>query len=329
MDSAESLRILERYSLVILPALVVAEQFGIPLPAVPALLGVGALAAAGQVSIPLVLGAIAVAALTVDFVWYELGRRRGAGVLAKLCQMSLKPDSRVRRTEHVFARYGAGFILVAKFVPGLTTVVPPLAGIVAIGRARFALYELIGVLLWAGTWVGLGYFFSDAISSIALSAARLGRMLVFVPLAVVAGYVLVKYLRRRRSLRTFRLARASPEAARLEAGEEIPIIDQHDGTQVDPDRRSWRDTDSSSSLVVLTAGAVAVVDYYESQLADRQAEAPGQEEFDAGEHGHLRPGIVRAAHRSQDSQFRERGDRANAVTHGQPSGTARCRSPDL
>src|SRR5262245_32172857 len=104
----ESLWILERYSLVILPALVVAEQLGIPLPAVPALLGVGALAAAGQASIPLVLGAITVVALSVDFVWYELGRRRGAGVLAKLCRMSLEPDSCVRRTERVFARYGAG-----------------------------------------------------------------------------------------------------------------------------------------------------------------------------------------------------------------------------
>jgi membrane protein DedA with SNARE-associated domain len=69
MDPLESLRILEQYSLVILPTLVVAEQLGIPLPAVPALLGVGALAATGQGSIPLVLGAIAVVALSVDFVW--------------------------------------------------------------------------------------------------------------------------------------------------------------------------------------------------------------------------------------------------------------------
>jgi membrane protein DedA with SNARE-associated domain len=193
MEHAESLRILERYSLVILPALVVAEQLGIPVPAVPALLGIGALAAAGQVSLPLVLGA-------------------SAGVLSKLCRMSLQPDTCVGRTEHVFARYGAAFILVAKFVPGLTTVVPPLAGMAAIGRARFALYELGGVLLWAGTWVGLGYFFSDAISSIALSATRLGRMLGVVVLGAVAAYILGRYLRRRLSLRTLRLVRSSPEA---------------------------------------------------------------------------------------------------------------------
>ena len=211
MDSTDSLQFLARYGLVILPALVVAEQFGIPLPAVPALLGVGALAAAGQVSIPLVLGTIAAAALSVDFVWYELGRRRGADVLAKLCRTSPESDSCVRRAKNVVARYGAGAMLVAKFVPGLTTVMPPLAGVVAIGRGRFALYELGGVLLWAGTWIGLGYFFSDAIASIALSAARLGRVLGVVVVAAVGAYGLVKYLRRRLPLRALQPARISRE----------------------------------------------------------------------------------------------------------------------
>lgn len=206
MDSTESLWIVQRYSLVILPALVVAEQLGIPLPAVPALLGVGALAATGQVSIPMVLGAIVVVALAMDLGWYELGRRRGAEALAKLCRMSLRPESCVGKTERVFARYGPQFILVAKFVPGLTTLVPPLAGIAGIGRARFAIFEVGGVLLWAGTWVGLGYFFSGAVASIALAASTLGRMLGVVLLAVAGAYILVRYLRRRASLRKSRLA---------------------------------------------------------------------------------------------------------------------------
>lgn len=227
MNAADSLHILERYSLVILPALVVAEQFGVPLPAVPALLAVGALAATGRVSMWLVLSAIAAVALCVDFGWYELGRRRGAPVLAKLCRLSLEPDSCVRRADNAFARYGAQAMLVAKFVPGLTTVVPPLAGIFAIGRARFALYEIGGVLLWAGTWMGLGYFFSEAISSLALGAARLGRMLGIVVVAAGGGYILVKYLRRRFFLRRLRVNRISPIElkARLDAGADISIID--------------------------------------------------------------------------------------------------------
>jgi membrane protein DedA with SNARE-associated domain len=227
MGPADSLQILERYAVVILPVLVVAEQIGVPLPAVPALLGVGALGAQGRVSIPLVLGAIAIAALTTDFAWYELGRRRGATVLAKLCRLSLEPDSCVRRAERVFTNYGARGMLVAKFVPGLTTVMPPLAGIFAVGRVRFALYDLGGVVLWAGTWMALGYAFSDAIALVTERAAALGRMLGVVVAAALGGYILVKYVRRRLFLRNLRMARISPEALkrRLDAGEDVTVID--------------------------------------------------------------------------------------------------------
>jgi membrane protein DedA with SNARE-associated domain/rhodanese-related sulfurtransferase len=227
MSPADNLQFLEHYGVVILPALAVAEQIGIPLPAVPALLAVGALAAHGRISIPLVLGAISLAALATDFAWYELGRRRGARVLARLCQLSLEPDSCLRRAESIFARHGARSMLAAKFVPGLTTVMPPLAGVFAVPRVRFALYDLAGVLLWAGTWLALGYYFSDAIVLIAAQAAALGRMLGLVVVVVLAGYILVKYVRRHLFLRKLRAASVSPEALRrrLDAGEDITIID--------------------------------------------------------------------------------------------------------
>ncbi len=142
MNAADPLRALDQYALVILPALLVAEQFGIPLPAVPALLGFGALAAHGRGSIGLMLSTMAAVALIVDLAWYEVGRRHGAQVLRGLCRLSREPDFCVRRLVEVFASYGARGMLVAKFVPGLTTVLPPLAGVFAVGRVRFALYEL-------------------------------------------------------------------------------------------------------------------------------------------------------------------------------------------
>jgi membrane protein DedA with SNARE-associated domain/rhodanese-related sulfurtransferase len=226
MTSA-GLALLEQYGVVILPALAVAEQIGVPLPAMPALLAVGALAAQGRVSIPLLLGAISVAALATDLAWYELGRRRGARVLVRLCRLSLEPDSCLRRAESIFARHGARSMLAAKFVPGLTTVMPPLAGVFAVGRGRFALYDLAGVLLWAGTWLALGYFFSDAIALIAARASALGRLFGLMIVATLAGYILVKYWRRHLFLRKLRTARVSPEALRrrLDAGEDVTIID--------------------------------------------------------------------------------------------------------
>jgi len=207
MSPAESLQLLERYSVVILPILVVAEQIGIPLPAVPALLGVGALAASGRASVPLVMAAIMVVALTIDLGWYELGRRRGAAVLARLCRLSPEPHRYVRQTENIFARFGDRGMLIAKFVPGLTTVMPPLAGFFAVGRLRFVFYDLVGVLLWAGTWIGLGYVFTDGISLLAAELARVERALGLLVAAGLIGYVLVKYLRRRPARRAPRNAR--------------------------------------------------------------------------------------------------------------------------
>src|SRR5262245_19391829 len=193
MTPADSPQFLEHYGLVILPALAVAEQIGIPIPAVPALLAVGVLAAHGHISIPVVLGTISLAALAADLVWYELGRRRGAAVLKTLCRLSVEPDSWLRRAERIFTRYGVSSLLGAKFIPGLTTIVPPLAGVFAVTRLRFVLYDLAGVLLWAGTWLAVGYFFSDAIPSIIVRATAIGHIVGLVIVTALAGYLLVKY----------------------------------------------------------------------------------------------------------------------------------------
>jgi membrane protein DedA with SNARE-associated domain len=227
MDLAGSVPWLERYSVIVLPMLVVAEQIGIPLPAVPALLVVGALAAHGRVSVLLVIGAIAAVAIPVDLVWHELGRRRGVRVLARLCRLTLEPDVCVRRTENLFLKHGVRALLVSKFLPGLTTVMPPLAGIFGVSRLRFVLYDLAGVVLWAGLWVAVGYVFSGAIDAVVRRVSTLGHGVGVAAAALLVGWVLVKFLRRWLFLRRLRMARISPEdlKGKLDAGEDVAIID--------------------------------------------------------------------------------------------------------
>ncbi len=227
MTLPDGVQLLERHSAIILPVLVVAEQIGIPLPAVPAVLAVGALAAQGRVSLLLVIGAIAAVVLPVDLVWHELGRRRGARVLSGLCRLSLEPDICVRRTENLFLRHGVRALLVAKFLPGLTTVMPPLAGIFGVSRLRFVFYDLAGVVLWAGLWAGVGYVFSDSIEVMARRVSALGRTSGFVVVAALVGYVLLKYVRRRLFLRRLRIARISPYDLKrmLDAGDDVAILD--------------------------------------------------------------------------------------------------------
>ena len=216
------------YGYVLLFAFVLAEQVGLPVPAVPVLLGVGALSGAGRMSLPLAFAAAIAASLPPDVVWYELGRRRGARVLALLCRISLEPDSCVRRTENLFMQRGRGALLVAKFFPGLSTVAPPLAGMVGIARWQFIALDVAATVLWAGAWIGLGYVFSDALELVAARAGRFGHSIGVVVAVALAAYVGFKFFQRQRFLRSLRIARISPEdlKRRIEAGDpSLAVVD--------------------------------------------------------------------------------------------------------
>jgi len=223
----EGIQFLVRHGYAVLFVWVLAEQIGLPLPAIPLLLAAGALAGAGHLSIAVAIGLAVAASLLSDTLWYEIGRRRGAKVLNFLCRISLEPDSCVRRTENVFARYGARSLLVAKFVPGLNTAAPPLAGMFGMRLSRFALWDGLGAALWASTFAGLGYLFSEQFERVAAYALRLGTWLVVVVVGGLAGYIAWKYVQRQRFLRSLRIARITPGELKekLEAGEEMVIVD--------------------------------------------------------------------------------------------------------
>src|SRR5260370_33615196 len=115
-------------SYLMLFAFVLAEQIGLPIPAVPLLLGVGAFAGTGRMSALAGLATALAASLPPDVVWYELGRARGTRVLDGICRLSLEPDSCVRRTENLFMSRGRWALLAAHFLPRPRTTAPPLAG---------------------------------------------------------------------------------------------------------------------------------------------------------------------------------------------------------
>ena len=207
-------------------AFVLAEQMGLPIPAVPLLLGVGALAATGRMSALAALASALVASLPPDIVWYELGRARGKRVLDVICRLSLEPDSCVRRTENLFLRRGRWALLIAKFLPGLSTIAPPLAGIVGLGRVSFLLLDTLGALLWAGAWIALGYASSSALTPLLALASHLGRWGLAAAGAGLAGYMLIKLVRRRLFLRSLRVARIEPSELkrRLDAADPDLIV---------------------------------------------------------------------------------------------------------
>jgi len=221
------LEFLLRHGYVVLPTLVFAEQVGLPFPATPFLLAAGALAGRGHLSFWFCLALATVAAVLADGLWYQLGRKKGISVLQFLCRISLEPDSCVRRTEGVFAKQGARSLLVAKFVPGLSTAAPPLAGIFHMRRRRFILWDSLGSVLWAGAFLALGYAFSEQIEVIAERATSLGSWLMVLIVAALGGYVAWKFIGRQRFLRELRIGRITPEELKekIDAGEELVIVD--------------------------------------------------------------------------------------------------------
>ena len=222
-----TLEFLLRHGYVVLPGLVFAEQIGLPFPATPFLLAAGALAGTGHMSFWFCLILSAVAALLADGLWYQLGRKKGIAVLQFLCRISLEPDSCVRRTQGVFAKQGARSLLVAKFVPGLSTAAPPLAGIFHMRARRFLLWDFLGSLLWAGGFLFAGYIFSEQIEKVAERAASLGSWLMVLIVAALAGYIAWKFIGRQRFLRELRIGRITPEELKekIDAGEEMVIVD--------------------------------------------------------------------------------------------------------
>ena len=224
-----------RHGYVLLFAVVLGEQLGLPLLGAPVLLATGALAATGRLSLPVALLLAVLACLIGDSVWYQLGRRRGASILTLLCRISLEPDSCVRRTEDVFARYGARVLLVAKFVPGLNTVAPPLSGVVGMQLARFLRWDAGGAFLWAGTYLGLGYLFSAQLEQVAMALSRLGRGAGVLVGIALGAYVAWKYTQRRRFIRQLRVARITPEELmrRRAAGEDVLVVDLRSAIHVE------------------------------------------------------------------------------------------------
>ena len=206
---------------------VLAETMGLPLPSVPLLITMGALAGAGQLNLFLCIGLGVCAALLSDIVWYAVGRKRGNKVLSSICRIALEPDSCVRRTESLFGVYGARSLLVTKFLPGLSAVSTPLAGIIHMPLSRFVLFDVLGILLWAGAYTLVGYIFSEELDRALDYAGGMGKTLFVLVAGGLTIYVLWKYSLRRRFLRQLVIARITPDELKqkLDAGDSIMIID--------------------------------------------------------------------------------------------------------
>ncbi|HAO81795.1 TPA: hypothetical protein DCQ82_03775 [Candidatus Veblenbacteria bacterium] len=114
--------------------------------------------------VPLILLCF-IAAVTGDSVGYTFGRRVGKRFFTREKSFFFNPDN-VVRAENFYAKHGGKAIILARFLPGIRTLAPILAGVGEMHYPTFLLYNVTGGLLWAVGLTSLGYYLGNAIPGI-------------------------------------------------------------------------------------------------------------------------------------------------------------------
>src|SRR5215469_2282663 len=198
------------YAYAILFVWVLIEQIGVPIPSIPVLLTAGTLTATHKVHHVPALLAVLLACSLSDTIWYSLGRRYGHSVLQLVCRFSFEASTCVSKTEGYFNRRGPATLLFAKFVPGLSTVAPPIAGQIGMPYPRFLLWDLGGSIIWAETFLLAGRFFGDVAQKSAPFFHWLGRFAFAIFVLMVLSLMAYRILKQRKFLQQVRELRLEP-----------------------------------------------------------------------------------------------------------------------
>jgi membrane protein DedA with SNARE-associated domain/rhodanese-related sulfurtransferase len=181
---------------------VFANQICLPIPSVLFLMAAGALAAQGKMRASIVLILSVAACLAADWIWFWLGRRWGSQAIGLLCRFASDPKRCASDAREQFRRYGLAVVCIAKFLPGVDGIMPPLVGAEGVPLAGFLILDAIGSAVWSAGYVGLGYVCSDQLE-VAMGWARHFGAAVVITIATTScvyagwrGLTLVRMIRR-------------------------------------------------------------------------------------------------------------------------------------
>jgi len=205
------------------------EAIGLPVPAALALVAAGAASASGVMHPALVLVVAVGAMLTGDITLYLAGRYMGWTLLGFLCGVSLSPEVCILRAAKWFYKRGRTTLLFAKFVPGVGSMAPPLAGSMNMRASQFLRFDLGGALLYTVAYGSLGYLFRDVFRLIAGGLQAFSRVVgwaIFVGVIGFVGYRVWLYARYRLTRFVRRVPVGDVEARlNLEGAPDIIIAD--------------------------------------------------------------------------------------------------------
>jgi membrane protein DedA with SNARE-associated domain/rhodanese-related sulfurtransferase len=209
---------------------VLANQLCLPVPGILFLMAAGALSAHGHMQTGIVVLLSVLPCLAADGIWFLLGRKWGSQTMRLLCRLSTDPRTCSRNAHEKFGRYGLPLLCVAKFLPGLDAVIPPLAGAEGVSPAGFLALDAVGSFLWSAFYVGVGYAFSNQLEIAAGWAKHFGTaagLAIGVPCCLYAGWrglILILMIRR------LEVRRVSPTMLhrKLRSGNRVALLDLQD-----------------------------------------------------------------------------------------------------
>ena len=180
------------YAVVFVATLI--DATAIPFPGRLFLAAAGALAAAGEVSVTLVIVLGAAGILITDHVWYFAGPLGRDRLLRLYGWLTFSPPGCVPRITDWIKRVGALTIVAGRFVAAVRVLTWPLARAHGVGYPLFLTLDLVAALVWTSTWVALGWFVGDRWSQASAEARWAGVVLGLVSALAVVG---VRLWRRR------------------------------------------------------------------------------------------------------------------------------------
>src|SRR5580698_1651867 len=179
-----------QHGVLMLSVFVFLQAIGLPVPCAIALILAAAESAKGHLPMIGVLGGSFGAMLAGDALMFLLGRRTGWWLLGTLCRITLNPESCVVTSADTFYRRGRSLLVIAKFLRGINSMAPPLAGSMQMGWWSFLWLDLAGCALYIGAYFVIGYVCSDAVTQIIHLYERFGHLTTAVVLILVTAYAL-------------------------------------------------------------------------------------------------------------------------------------------
>ena len=227
---------LQHFGLWAIGLLITLEDFGVPVPGETILIAGAIFAGAGRINV-VALGVVAFfAAVTGDNIGFAIGHFGGRALALRFGKYVFLTEERLDKAERFFDRRGSIVITFARFVEGLRQANGIIAGITGMHWLRFLVFNAIGAALWVGTWVTIGYFAGNNITTVYHYITLYSYYVLAGLVVLIVGYIVWRRRRRRAAASAAGQTDEAPEGSSASEAAE-PSPDQHGPADAVPDEQ--------------------------------------------------------------------------------------------